>query len=445
MIHLKKHIVSTFQLAYPVMIGQLGIIMMGVVDSLMVGHLGAAPLAAASLGNSLAFILLVVGIGVSLAVTPLVAIAVGANRREDCGVYFRQSLLVNTVVSVIIASTVFFAADYLWLFGQPLEVQIQAQSYMKIIGLSALPLMLFQTYKQFIEGFSIMRPAMIIAILANLINAFANWVLIYGKLGFPALELDGAGWATFSSRVFMAIAIMTFVMKNKLFKQYDVSFHFRNINLPIVKKILSLGLPSGTQYFFEVGAFSLAVVMVGWLGTKQLAAHQIAINLASISFMVVLGISVAGSIRVGNAVGMKNITETRRAGFTASFLGASVMFCAGLIFIFFRNYLPTLYVSDEVVISYASSLLIIAALFQLSDGVQAVGIGILRGLTDVKIPTAITFIAYWIVGLPVGYLLGFTLELGVQGVWIGLLLGLTTSAILLTLRFNSRSKQIITF
>jgi len=286
---------------------------------------------------------------------------------------------------------------------------------------------------------------MIIAILANLINAFANWVLIYGKLGFPALELDGAGWATFSSRVFMAVAIMTFVMKNKLFKQYDVSFHFRNINLPIVKKILSLGLPSGTQYFFEVGAFSLAVVMVGWLGTKQLAAHQIAINLASISFMVVLGISVAGSIRVGNAVGMKNITETRRAGFTASFLGASVMFCAGLIFILFRNYLPTLYVGDAVVISYASSLLIIAALFQLSDGVQAVGIGILRGLTDVKIPTAITFIAYWIVGLPVGYLLGFTLELGVQGVWIGLLLGLTTSAILLTLRFNSRSKQIITF
>jgi MATE family multidrug resistance protein len=173
---------------------------------------------------------------------------------------------------------------------------------MKIIGLSALPLMLFQTYKQFIEGFSIMRPAMIIAILANLINAFANWVLIYGKLGFPALELDGAGWATFSSRVFMAAAIMAFVMKNKLFKQYDVSFHFRDINLPIVKKILSLGLPSGTQYFFEVGAFSLAVVMVGWLGTKQLAAHQIAINLASISFMVVLGISVAGSIRVGNAV-----------------------------------------------------------------------------------------------------------------------------------------------
>ena len=445
MIHLKKHIVSTFQLAYPVIIGQLGIIMMGVVDSLMVGHLGAAPLAAASLGNGLAFILLIIGIGVSLAVTPLVAIAVGAGKFEDCGVYFRQSILVNSILSIVIALAVYFAADLIQYFNQPVEVQIQAKSYMKIIGLSAVPLMFFQTYKQFIEGLSVMRPAMIITLIANLVNAFANWVLIFGNLGFPALELNGAGWATFGSRLFMALALMGFVMNNKFFKQYDVSFHFKNINWPVIKKILSLGLPSGFQYFFEVGAFSFAVVMVGWLGTKQLAAHQIAINLASVSFMAVLGISVAGSIRVGNAVGMKDIAETRKAGFTASLLGASIMLVAGVIFILFRNFLPTLYVNDEIVISYASSLLIIAALFQLSDGTQAVGIGILRGLTDVKIPTAITFIAYWIVGLPVGYLLGFTFELGVQGVWIGLLLGLTTSAILLTLRFNSRSKHIITF
>jgi multidrug resistance protein, MATE family len=444
MIHLKKHIVSTFQLAYPVIIGQLGIIMMGVVDSLMVGKLGAAPLAASALGGSSAFIVLIIGIGVSYAVTPLVAIAVGAGRFEDCGIYFRQSLLVNSILSIIIALIIYFAADLIRYFDQPKEVQNQAVDYMRIIGLSSIPLLLFQTYKQFIEGLSIMRPAMIITLIANLVNVFANWILIYGNIGFPALGLNGAGWATFASRVFMALALMGFVMNNKFFKKYDVSFHFKSINWTVIKKILSLGLPSGIQYFFEVGAFSFAVVMVGWLGTKQLAAHQIAINLASISFMAVLGISVAGSIRVGNAVGMKDITETRRAGFMAILLGASTMLGAGIIFILFRNYLPTLYVNDEVVISYASSLLIIAALFQLSDGTQAVGIGVLRGLTDVKIPTAITFIAYWIVGLPVGYLLGFNLELGVQGVWIGLLLGLTTSAILLTMRFNSRSKHIIT-
>jgi MATE family multidrug resistance protein len=444
MSYIKKHIISTIQLAYPVIIGQLGIIMMGVVDSLMVGKLGAAPLAAAALGNSLTFILLIIGIGVSMAVTPLVAIAVGAHKFEDCGIYFRQSLLVNTIFSILLAVLIFFAADLIQYFDQPLDVQFQARSYMRILGFSSLPLMLFQTYKQFIEGLSIMRPAMIIALLANIINAFTNWLLIFGNWGFPELGLDGAGWATFASRGFMALAIMGFVMNTKFFRQYDVSFHFKSINWSIIKKILSLGLPSGFQYFFEVGAFSFAVVMVGWLGTKQQAAHQIAINLASISFMAVLGISAAGSIRVGNAVGKKDIIETRRAGFTASILGASIMFVSAIIFILFRNFLPTLYVNDEVVISYASSLLVIAALFQISDGTQAVGIGILRGLTDVKIPTAVTFIAYWIVGLPVGYLLGFNFEMGVQGVWIGLLLGLTTSAILLTLRFNSRSKHIIT-
>jgi len=445
MIHLKKHIVSTFQLAYPVIIGQLGIIMMGVVDSLMVGKLGAAPLAASSLGGSSAFIVLIIGIGVSYAVTPLVAIAVGAGRFEDCGIYFRQSLLVNSILSIIIVVIIYFAADLIQYFDQPKEVQDQAADYMRIIGFSSIPLLLYQSYKQFIEGLSVMRPAMIITLIANLVNVFANWLLIYGNLGFPALGLNGAGWATFASRAFMALALMGFVMNNKFFKKYDVSFHFKSINWAVIKKILSLGLPSGIQYFFEVGAFAFAVVMVGWLGTAQLAAHQIAINLASISFMAVLGISVAGSIRVGNAVGMKDIAETRRAGFTASLMGASIMLIAGIIFILGRNFLPTLYVNDEVVIAYASSLLIIAALFQLSDGTQAVGIGILRGLTDVKIPTAITFIAYWIVGLPVGYLLGFTFKLGVQGVWIGLLFGLTTSAILLTLRFNSRSKHIITF
>lgn len=440
----KSDIKKTLELAYPVIIGQLGFMMMGVVDSIMVGKLGAAPLAAASLGNHLTILLFIIGIGVSMAVTPLVAIAVGAKKHSECGIYFRQTLLINSVLGLLLMVMVFFFAELIIFFKQPEDVSVYAISYAKILGFGAIPLMLFQTYKQFIEGLSIMRPAMVITILANVINAFVNWVLIFGNLGFPALGLDGAGWATFASRFFMALALMIFVMNNKYFKQFDVSFHFKSINLPVIKKILSLGLPGGFQYFFEIGAFSFAVIMVGWLGTRQLAAHQIAINLASISFMAVLGISAAGSIRVGNAVGRQSVEETRRAGFTASALGGSVMALSGVTFILLRNFLPTLYVNDPVVISYASTLLIIAALFQISDGTQAVGIGILRGLTDVKIPTAITFVAYWIVGLPVGYLFGFVLKYGVTGVWIGLLLGLTTSAVLLTLRFNIKSKQIIT-
>ena len=439
----KKHIKSTITLAYPVIIGQLGFIMMGVVDSIMVGEIGAVPLAGASLGNSLFILIFIIGLGVAMSVTPLIAILVGAERFSECGVYFRQSLIVNMSLGFILMSVTFFCSDFFEYLNQPHEVAIQASSYTKIVALSILPAMLFHTYKQFIEGFSIMKPAMIIAITANIINVFGNWVFIYGNLGMPALGLNGAGLSTFSSRVFMVLAIIFYVKNKESFKVYDLNFHFRNINFPIIKKILEIGLPSVFQYFFEVGAFTFAVLMIGWLGTNSLAAHQIAINLASISFMAVLGISAAGGIRVGNAIGKKDIAEVRRAGFTAIILGASVMFTAGVIFITFKNFLPTLYIDDSEVIRIASSLLIIAALFQISDGIQGVGIGVLRGLTDVKIPTLITFIAYWIIALPIAYLLGFTFNFGVEGVWVGLLLGLTASAIMLTIRFNLKSKQLV--
>lgn len=416
---------------------------MGVVDSVMVGNLGAVPLAGASLGNSLFILIFIIGMGVSMSVTPLIAILVGAKRFSECGIYFRQSLLVNLVLGFILMSIVFVSSDFLEYLNQPPGVVEQASSYTKIIALSIMPAMLFHTYKQFIEGFSMMKPAMIIAIVANIVNAFSNWVFIYGNLGMPALGLDGAGWATFSSRMFMAFVIMLYVMNKEYFKQYDVNFHFKKINFPVVKKILSVGLPSGFQYFFEVGAFAFAVIMIGWLGTNPLAAHQIAINLASITFMVVLGISAAGGIRVGNGVGKQDINEVRRAGFTAIIMGASFMFVFGIIFITFNEILPTLYIDDEAVIKIASSLLIIAAIFQVSDGTQGVGIGVLRGLTDVKIPTLITFIAYWVIALPIGYIFGFIFNFGVQGVWVGLLLGLTASATMLTIRFNIKSRQLV--
>jgi MATE family multidrug resistance protein len=441
--NIKEEISTTIQLAYPVIIGQLGIIMMGVVDSIMVGRLGSVPLAAASLGNSLIFIILIVGIGCSIVISPLVAILVGGKRYTECGVYFRQSLLVNVLLSFAMIAVIFIGVNFIYKLNQPPEVIELTVVYMSIVGLSALPLMIYQTYKQFIEGLSIMKPAMVIAILANIINAFANWVLIFGELGFPKLGLAGAAWATFSSRVFMAVAIMIYVMKNEKFKQFDVTFHFRGINFPIIKKILRLGLPSGFQYFFEVGAFSFAVIMIGWIGANELAAHQIAINLASISFMAVLGISQAASIRVGNAMGEQNVAKIRKAGFTGIALGASIMSLAGISFILLNNFLPTLYIDDEAVISIASRLIIIAALFQLSDGTQAVGIGVLRGLTDVKGPTIITFVAYWIISLPIAYILAFNFNLGVDGVWIGLLIGLTASALMLTFRFNYKSKHII--
>ena len=257
------------------------------------------------------------------------------------------------------------------------------------------------------------------------------------------MGLDGAGWATFTSRMFMAFVLVWYVMQSNRFKKFDVTLHFKSINFKMIKKLLGLGLPSAVQYVFEVGAFFFAVIMVGWLGTKQLAAHQIALNLASISFMTALGVSAAGGIRVANGVGKKDITEVRRAGFSAIIMGGLIMACFGIIFIALRNFLPALYIDDISVVSIASTLLIIASIFQIADGVQAVGIGVLRGLTDVKWPTLITFIAYWVLGLPSAYLFGFILKLDVQGVWMGLFVGLLSSAIMLTTRFNKKSKYII--
>ncbi len=212
---LKEEVFKTFSLAYPVIIGQLGIIMMGVVDSIMVGQLGPVPLAAASLGNSLIFLILIIGIGCSIVVSPIIAILVGGKRYSECGTYFRQSLLVNFVLSLIMLGIILLGVNFIKYLDQPPQVVELAIIYMTIVGLSAVPLMIYQTYKQFIEGLSIMKPAMIVAILANLINAFANWVFIFGKFGFPALGIAGAAWATFASRVFMALAIMFYVMRNE--------------------------------------------------------------------------------------------------------------------------------------------------------------------------------------------------------------------------------------
>lgn len=257
------------------------------------------------------------------------------------------------------------------------------------------------------------------------------------------MELNGAGLATFTSRTFMLVLLIYFLKRKPL--KFNTKFNIIpfSVNKIIVKKLLSIGIPSGLQFFFEAGAFTFAAFMIGWLGSKDLAAHQIAITIASITYMIVLGISTSSAIRVVNAVGAQSISETRRAGFAALLMGGIVMLFFALNFILLNQLLPKLFVNEFEVLELAASLLIIAAFFQLFDGVQAVGLGILRGLTDVKFPTAVTFFSYWIIGIPFGYYLGFGMELGVVGVWIGLSVGLATSASLLTFRFNAKSKRQI--
>ena len=439
----KQHIKNTASLALPVIIGQLGHVMMGVVDSVMLGKIGAVPLAASAIANGLFFLIFVIGLGITFAISPIVAISSGAKKKHEFSNILQQSLFSNIIIGILLTVVTFFIADLIDYLDQPKEVAIQANLFLKIIGLSMIPLMIFQTFKQFIEGMSIMIPAMVISIFANVVNYIGNWIFVFGNLGFPKLGLVGSGYSTLITRIFMAAVLLFYVMKANRFKEYNLSLFLKRIDFALITKILRLGFPSGAQYFFEIGAFSFSAIMIGWLGTTALASHQIAINLASMTYMAATGISSAAAIRVGNGVGSENIIETRRSGFSALILTVSMMSFFALMFILFNNFFPLLYIKDKSVVSIASSLLIIAAFFQIFDGSQAVGLGMLRGLMDVRIPTIITFIAYWILMIPSGYILGFKMQLGIQGIWLGYILGLAFSAILLNFRFHIISKQKI--
>ena len=442
MMNFRAHIKETIKLAVPISLGQLGHVMMGVVDSLMVGKVSYTSLAAASLVNGLFFLVLVIGIGMTYASTPLIAIAKGSNNKSDCGKILNHSLIVNFVFSIILMLGTFSLSFLIPHLNQPIEVVREAIPYLQILTLSVIPFMIFQCYRQFLEGLSIPTPPMIVAVAANLLNAFLNWIFIYGKFGFPAMGLFGAGISTTLTRWVMAAVLMVFTLKYVQIKIYEPKFKIRPIDNNLVKKLISIGLPSGFQYLLEVATFSFGAIMIGWIGAKQLAAHQIAISLASATYMVILGIASAGTIRVGDAVGKKSIEQIRLAGFSAIGLASAVMLTFAIIFFLFRQILPTFYNSNQEVIEIASALLIVAGFFQLFDGLQATGIGILRGLTDVKIPLLISILSYWVVAMPISYILGFVFHFGAVGIWIGLLLGLASLGITMLFRFNIKSKNV---
>lgn len=427
---------SILTLAVPVMLGQVGHMMFGLADNLMVGRLGAENLAAASIANGIFFTIQVIGMGLTFSLSPITSSVLGSGKPEKSGDILLQGLMVTVPFSIIISLLIILASQNLELLQQAPEVTRLAKSYLIIIGVSVIPLMLFQTYRQFIEGLGYTRPGMAIIWIAIFVNIFGNYCLIYGKLGFPELGLDGAGWATLFSRIVMMFVLIVFVHRSSVFKKFNI--HFRSIqpDWKLIRHILKIGLSSGLQYWFETTAFVAAAVIIGWIGAEELAAHQIAMSMAAITYMAATGVSAAASIRTGFYFGQKDRQMMRFTGFQCIVLVAVFMLLMGVIFILLRNILPTFYIDNHHVVGVASGLLVIAAYFQISDGVQVVGLGILRGLQDSKFPTILTFISYWIIGLPVGYLLGFTFGYGVYGVWLGLLLGLTASAIMLALRFN---------
>ena len=439
------------RLAYPVILGMLGHTLIGIVDNFMVGNLGSTELAAVSLGNSFIFIGLSLGIGFSTAITPLIAEADAEQDDAKIRTTFHHGLLLCTVLGITVFISIVLAKPIMGLMNQPEAVVKLATPYIDWVAFSLIPVIIFQGYKQFADGLSQTKYSMYAIYLANIVHVFFNYVLIYGVWGFPKLGILGAGLGTVISRIMMVI-FMHFILRiHPKFKRYFKDFSFEEIKKAILKKIVSLGFPSALQMLFEVTLFTSAIWLSGSLGKNSQAANQIALTMASTTFMFAMGFSVTSMIRVSNQKGLRDYKKLIVVARSIFLLAIMLETIFGLFFVIFHNYLPHLFlnmadplqaIDNQEIIGITAQLILVAAVFQISDGIQVVVLGALRGLQDVKVPMYITFVAYWIIGFPVSYYLGRHTNLGATGIWIGLLAGLTSAALFLYIRFAVLAKKL---
>jgi MATE family multidrug resistance protein len=439
----KPHYRDNLTLAIPVVISQLGHTLVQTADSVIVGHFaGTIPLAAVSLVNGVFMLILVVGLGISYALTPLIAQENGKQNYDECGKLLANGLLINVLVSILLFIFVYFGSQYLLdHLNQSPAVVAQAKPYLTLLGLSIIPLMVFNTFKQFAEGLGFTKQAMMISIWGNVLNICLGIVFVKGLLGFTPMGVRGVGYSTLIDRCIMSIIMMAYVLRSPRFKQYLGHFTTSALNRLSGLRLLRLGAPVAMQYSFEISAFTGANLMIGTIGAADQAAHQVAISLASITYMMSSGLSAAAAIKSGNHFGAKNFGGLRLSAISSYHIVLTFMSVTAVIFALGNHVLPYIYTSDHAVIAIAAQLLIIAAFFQLFDGAQVVGLGILRGMGDVNVPTVITFLAYWVLGIPVAYYLGLKQHLGAAGVWYGLVLGLMVASLLLFIRFNWISKK----
>ena len=433
---MKNEFRATLIIAIPLILSNLTQIAYSLIDTAMIGVLGYKELAAASLVSNVIAIPMVIGMGLMMAITPLVAIAHGQNKSHLSSHLLYNGFGLSIVAGILLAFLVHVIAYFLPNMGQDIAVAALAKNYLIIMGYSLIPMMVFIACKHFSDGLQFTKTAMVLSLSSLPLNALLCWIFIYGKWGLPAMGVNGAGLATLISRLVLAIAMLIVVFKHKVYEPYRLikkeNWYFKKSTL---KEIFSIGIPSSLQYCMEAGAFSISGIMVGWLGAVQQAAHQIALNCASATFMIALGFSLAGSIRVSNAYGRGNAGSIFLIGKSTAFTGLIYGAIAALLLILLGKYLPVIFSTNKEVVSVATSLLVFAAIFQISDATQAIGVGLCRGIKDVIRPTIYVAIAYWVIGIPMGYLFAFYYHMGAAGIWIGLVIGLSISSVLLNFRF----------
>ncbi len=439
---LRKEARHTIALALPIIIGELAQMALHLIDAAMVGAISYKQLAASALVINAMNIPFVLGIGMTISVSQMVSLAHGRNDRQKVSHYLYNGFVLCTVSAVLIAALLLFGAPLLRHLKQDPEVVELAIPFMRLMGLSIIPMMLFMTLKQFADGLQYTKTAMALSLAALPLNILLNWLLIYGHWGLPRLELLGTGWATLITRTLSFLLLALVILRHSTFRLYiAVSSRQWKLKVKTLRELLHIGVPSSLQIGLEAGAFAVSGIIIGTLGAVPQAAHQIALSCASFTFMVSMGLAQAGSIRVSNAFGAGDSFKINRVGRSTLLTALAYgIFCA-VVFSLFRRQLPLLFNDNTEVVALASLLLLYAALFQISDSTQAIAAGLLRGIKDVKLPTLLVAVAYWVVGLPFGYLLAFRFGWGAPGIWIGLITGLSLAAVFLVFRFLRMSRR----
>jgi multidrug resistance protein, MATE family len=433
---------KTIKLAIPIIIGELAQMALHIIDTAMVGAISYKQLAAAALVINAMNIPFVIGIGMTISVSQMVSMAHGRRDGQLVSHYLFNGFILCASTAILISLILVFGKNILLHLGQDTEVVSLALPFMQLMGLSIIPMLLFMTLKQFTDGLEFTRTAMLISLLGMPVNILLNWLLIYGNWGFPRLELIGAGWATLITRSIMFVVLGLIILKHATFKKYiAVSSSQWKLRKKTMGELLHIGVPSSLQIGMEVGAFAVSGIMIGTISAVAQASHQIALSCASFTFMVSMGLAQAGSIRVSNAFGRSDWPRISAIGKSTLIVALLYgIFCA-ISFGLFRNQLPKIFNDNAEVLKMAGMLIIFAAVFQISDSTQAIGAGLLRGIKDVKYPTIMIAIAYWVVGLPAGYVLAFHFKMGASGIWLGLIIGLTLASLFLLSRFLKMSKR----
>lgn len=428
-------------LAVPVIFSQIGQITVNLVDSIMVGHIGTTQLAAASFAINVFLVGMLFGLGITLGITPLVGQSFNSKNAKSLGNWLKNGVLVNFIASILLCAVMSSVVLFMDRMGQSKEVVQMAIPFYLIHVYSLIPLMLFFSFKQFFEGIGNTKIAMIITIFINLVNIALNYILIYGKLGFPALGLNGSGYASLISRLIMPVIFVLVILRKPEFRLYFVDAIHAGFDKLKIRRIASIGLPIGLQMVIEILAFSLGAIMLGWISKESLAGHQVAISMVSMTYMISFGLASGTTIRVSHAFGEHDRNELKQAIFASLHIVIAFMSLMGVSFVLLRNQLPLFFTSDPAVVEVAAVLLVVGAFFQIFDGVQVILLGALRGMADVRIPMFIAFFSYIIVSLPISYLLAFVFNFGYSGVWIGFVFGLSTAAILFGLRLKNQVRK----